>query len=136
MNANELRLGNYVSDKINRCVSIQEIRQEHYVFTLANESKIKYNINSAKPIPLTEEWLLMFGFIKKDEITFSLDLGGYYGYSRELEFFYEPNEKVCITLREFETNYKEQSQSIFLNNINYVHQLQNLYFALTQEELI
>jgi hypothetical protein len=64
-------------------------------------------------IPLTEEWLVTFGFEYIEEYkwweidwcNFTIDLGGEY----EFEFAFHP--------------------------IKYVHQLQNLYFALTGKEL-
>lgn len=74
------------------------------------------------PIPLTEEWLLKFGFEKHNNLFFSnhdyfsyIELGAYgcdglYGY--------------CLN----------DEKSIY-HKLKYVHQLQNLYFALTNEEL-
>jgi len=119
MEAKELRIGNFVSDKINRCISIQEVRQDHYVFTLANGSKIKYHINSAKPIPLTEDWLLKFGFK-------SVSLGEYQLGSILLDNEYTDKGVFNIS----------DGDHCLSSNVLYVHQLQNLYFALKQQELL
>lgn len=77
--------------------------------------------NLIKPIPLTEEWLLKFGF-----------------------------EKLCSTEKGFKQNvYSMRNPSLQIyelskgygvsfwigNELKHVHQLQNLYFALTGEEL-
>ena len=74
-----------------------------------------------KGIPLTEEWLLKFGF-EKDSI-FGVDIKYKIGY--------------------FEVWYFRNTDSYMLENIKnmkvfikYVHQLQNLYFALCNEELV
>lgn len=75
-----------------------------------------------KPIPLTEEWLLKFGFEKEyDKFMFSKD-------------------KLTILIREHDTFNPNgrvywNSWTIKECQPEYVHQLQNLYFALTGEEL-
>ena len=87
-------------------------------------------IENIKPIPLTEEWLLRFGFEKGNKVykdAFSINLlktdlylrkcyyGGYYwGFNLENKLDCEFNDA---------------------KSVKYVHQLQNLYFALTGEEL-
>lgn len=65
-----------------------------------------------EPIPLTEEWLLKFGFEPLGSSRFDFKIFTYYLYDGS---FY--------------------NQSSRLSTIKYVHQLQNLYFALTGEEL-
>jgi hypothetical protein len=64
--------------------------------------------NNAKGIPLTEEWLKKFGFD-------GWDIGNYTMILTNGNFF--------------------EFGNIIAQNIKYVHQLQNLYFALTNEEL-
>lgn len=67
-----------------------------------------------KPIPLTEEWLLKCGFEYCDTVTpKAYWLNG-----------------VCI--EKVDSMFIEFSYGIVLK---YLHQLQNLYFALTGEEL-
>jgi hypothetical protein len=78
-------------------------------------------IQSLKPIPLTEEWLLKFGFVKDSEYdnTFNLGIEVLNGFK---DFTIDIRAKVllldCMEIK-----------------IEYVHQLQNLYFALTGEDL-
>jgi hypothetical protein len=70
-----------------------------------------------KALPLTEEWLIKFGFKKNSD---NGDLKGNDCY------YTHKNFKRCISLPNF----------IYDGiKIKYVHQLQNLYFALTGEEL-
>lgn len=78
-----------------------------------------FEFNELKPITLTEEWLLKFGFrcvtnnwynVHANNNTFNVYLFEEIGYRVEIV-----------------------SQSIAV--LKYVHQLQNLYFALTGEEL-
>ena len=72
------------------------------------------------PIPLTEEWLLRFGFNKDD-------------FSRIY---------VQFTIKHFKIIQNTVDNSFFIDNVKmikvnveYVHQLQNLYLDLTGQEL-
>ena len=76
----------------------------------------------AKPIPLTEEWLIKFGFKTPEGY-----LAGNYilgDYRVNIEDF---------VLWRVDGAYEGDT---YLVGIKYVHQLQNLYFALTGEELV
>jgi len=72
-----------------------------------------------KPIPLTEEWLLKFGFNE----VFMVD--GVWGYGID-GFIYVNSGQIRFN-----------GKAILLNEnqLQHVNQLQNLYFALTCEEL-
>ena len=69
-----------------------------------------------EPIPLTEEWLIKFGLLKTKEGSFLLGCYDLIGY--------EDSYRILLP------------KNGILATIKYVHQLQNLYFALTQTELI
>jgi len=108
MKASELRLGNLIYDIPERGGKIISVNKvwidddgESLYFDLCN------------PIPLTEEWLLKFGFEKKDSIFSKTLLFGIL--QKNGIFFCEIMEGGV--------------------NVKCVHQLQNLYFALTGEEL-
>ena len=75
----------------------------------------------AKPIPLTEEWLVKFGF-KIEGKTW-----GNTNYSKDFSgiWLQDRGELYKCTI----SNGNKHIE------IRYVHQLQNLYFALTGEEL-
>lgn len=111
--ANELRIGNLLSYR-NNVVKIN-LSDIDYVYT-DNTGSQKY----FKTIPITEEWLLKFGFDKSNRIDFG-----------ELKPCYA-NFSFALMIRH---------NSYFIDwiggntEIKYVHQLQNLYFALTGEEL-
>ena len=107
MEEKELRIGNYVNieDTILR-IDLQELF---------------YNSSIITPVLLTEEWLLKLGF---DLIN------NEYHQSRnhELKLHWTVNKNKMIpefNEKRFVTGY----------DFKYVHQLQNLYFALTGEEL-
>lgn len=119
--ANELRIGNLVNSKNDGIISITNISEKSVAVSEAH----CYNhipVEFISPIQLTEEWLLKFGFKKRknrhlfhweNKIVIS-------EYKDEFENFFYP--KTGYDIR-------------FSNEIKYVHQLQNLYFALTGAEL-
>lgn len=114
MEANELRIGNFVGD-------IGNIPYQVYPQTILSlwqmeiSGKIPLDVN---PIPLTEEWLVKFGFTK------SLANGTIYCKARFMEIIYDSDIYLSFSGNRGKLN------------IKHVHQLQNLYFALTGEELI
>ena len=122
MKATELRIGNYYQYAGNGGIVYTQVQAIKYnQFGLLSDFD-GTNFEICKPIQLTEEWLLRFGFkeflidetwyfIKND---FVFEISGIIG-------FHNYNELESICFNE--------------NKCKYVHQLQNLYFALTGEEL-
>ena len=117
--ANELRINNYVYINEN----IKQVDVIDYNQVIATESGL-IELKYIKPIPLTEEWLLKFGFgIDKDyDDTFFNNIA-----LEQAVILYNTKYKL-FTL---ETDRGDEIQI----ECEYVHQLQNLYFALTNEEL-
>jgi len=133
MKAEELRIGNLVGIEntaihANGCnhlearFEIEEIRNESVHFKGFAYGEF---LKDLKPIPLTEEWLIRFGFEKIDNPN---------------------NTPTWVWLKNGERWFIEtcKNKDIFLKglgfggnqvNTNYVHQVQNLYFAITGEEL-
>ncbi len=125
MKANELRIGNYV-----RYFEENDSRIDGIEFNychLTDASSIYYE--DIKPIPLTEDWLLKFGFKESTYGTFQID-----GLFRT-----EIGNDNYDPVHEVHEGFKSHLVDIESNNISkeikHVHQLQNLYFALTGEEL-
>ncbi len=121
MKANELRIGNYVEyrDERNKVCAI-----------LRNHIKIEglkgsLSLSDVKPIQLTEEWMLKLGFEKE----FFID---------DLPIYLEKKARLeTLLLDEYLYVNKRMPEEPWttLRKIKYVHELQNLYFALTGEEL-
>jgi hypothetical protein len=136
MKANELRIGNLIKGTANAKVTPPTV----YAVYTETFSDIDSGLGIFEPIPLTEEWLLKFGFksindscgyrieISKNDSKFWLtvflshdtDGSEVWGCNHADLTELEPNESFCSSIPV---------------NIDYVHQLQNLYFALTGEEL-
>jgi len=109
MKASELRIGNLVMDG----KDIEQVNARMIDMLVKTEADFD-------SIPLTEEWLLKFGFQKSMSWTYVVELKG--------------NLKLVYYLGEKGWSIGFKSYSDF-SNLEYVHQLQNLYFALTGEEL-
>ncbi len=105
MEVRELRLGNlaYLT-AVGHESEVIEWGLEDYEF-------YEGRMEDIEPIPLTEKWLLDFGFKKFGKDT-----------------FYLGKVKIHHRKRGFVIAKRYA-------DINYVHQLQNLYFALTKKEL-
>ena len=123
MNAIELRIGNYIQTKIGknkgRVLSIGSLEQEfEQIYCECEESFEWYFTNGYEGIPLTEKWLLKFGLTKTNGGNFSC-------------------EDICVydNLENINISLENGDIGVELRCPKYVHQLQNLYFALTGEEL-
>jgi len=130
MNAKELRIGNLVwvyslNDRDGNDTKIATINSiSESCFQYTHEGN-KFNHASVKPIPLTEEWLKKFGLTRRDSKF------GYW-YTTRQYIFEQTLLKDAWSLRQILT--KNESLCIRYK-IVHVHQLQNLYFALTGTEL-
>jgi hypothetical protein len=118
--SNELRIGNLVNYENEAYCVWSEIRK--YSVTLDNLKTRHIGAaayDEIDPIQLTEEWLLKFGFeeknkwFKKDDVML-----GYISTDENLQLEW----KTCVG-------------DWVLINVTHVHQLQNLYFALTKQDL-
>lgn len=132
MKANELRIGNWVQypnynkDGTVKYFKIRDIYTDDDKISLT-DGRIQLpssNLKYIKPVPLTEEWLLKFRFVKS---------------SNKLMFL--PMPKIKAELHYEKHNYgnvitiQSDFGMLIPDDIKYVHQLQNLYLALTGEEL-
>lgn len=115
MKVEELRIGNLISVDGSFVVVTGIIRGGVY---FGEHGYIANIIDWLKPIPLTEEWLLKFRFKFWDKTG----MFNYHIHFRIGFVIFDGEWWLCIDGNR-------------LTIIKYVHQLQNLYFALTGEEL-
>lgn len=116
----ELRIGNNIEFD-GEIITVIGISKNKITY---NPSKVlKYEINAKHfdPIPLTEEILLKFGLKKIDDNLWQYKNGYLIGF---------------YTKRWFIGKYNFDDMVEMITSFDYAHQLQNLYFALTREELI
>ena len=116
MKANEFRTGNFVLSPTGKVCVVEEIRQNVLRLKAFDGSVFMSMHDECEPIPLTEEWSLKFGFKK-------LHYKGLIYYKKKHSQF-ELSEDML---------YESGIDCIVVSS---VHQLQNLFFALTGEELV
>ena len=111
MKAEELRIGNLV--KQGQVGALDNLQ----AWTFTDGVVLPVDYKELTPIPLTEEWLVRFGFEKSafNENVYS-------------------NKSIILDKRKLGWLLCDNSIDN-LKHIEHVHQLQNLYFALTGEEL-
>lgn len=123
MKASELRISNLVYDSTGTTHKIEGVYPDR-------------DYSKYKPIELTEEWLLKFGFKKDGE--YEHDYTEYY-YSKSIIVGQSNHsERIRITLPNNHCEIGDMMDDMMYlmnTNINHVHQLQNLYYCLTGEEL-
>ena len=124
MKATELRIGNFCQDNVTKTtIKVVELTNECITTYVIDRSKFPLKDGwKLQPIPLTEEWLLKFGFERTDLIDNSNDDWTWLFYQKDS--IYIDGSDLTI----------ETATGIVIK-VEYVHQLQNLYFALTGEEL-
>jgi hypothetical protein len=120
MTATELRIGNYLAlpTRDEKLVIVEQICKDEFI--VCNVTSNEWPLSDYSPIPLTEVWLLKFGFYKYGNMDLwkqhKKGKGNY--------------NKVTIN------SFSGMNLHVYpYTKISYVHQLQNLYFALTGKEL-
>jgi hypothetical protein len=123
MEAQELRIGNYAMGNKPFAVDSNHIAMA-YNHEIAQNGHERF-----KSIPLTEDWLIRFGFEKRN--------GSFSIYLSELERSEIERKRIDIFFGAERIAAELCRSGICFSMVtcNYVHQLQNLYFALTSEEL-
>ena len=116
MQANELRINNLIAVK-GFCVKVSKETFKH----IENGKVLE-----AEPIPLTEELLIKFGFEKSNSVDRTIEIVGR-NFTLDSS---TPDNYSTVKLIEW---WSEDCNVI--RKVKYVHQLQNLYFALTGKEL-
>lgn len=116
--AKELRIGNWVySQMIDGPFQISNLTTDYDPL--------------CKPIPLTEEILLKCGFNWSDGNKTHIEIN--MGEGRNLTFYFK-DDKINETQLYDQMN-QVYNGMYFFKPLLYLHQLQNLYFALTNTEL-
>lgn len=122
--ASELRINNIVEADgiIQRVYRIWQNGAE-LVEQEDGDDDLDYHENDIYPVKLTEEYLLKFGFEITKQTKEDNNIWTFIGSECKFEL-----EQII--------DFHLYDNMCFGTQINYVHQLQNLYFALTNEELL
>lgn len=118
MKASELRLGNWVHDGSNFPMQVVGIFEDVvYLDFNGNQGDVwECKIQDLKPFELNEEWLEKFVFKTHQHLSYWSKGNFTYGWQDKKTWYW-------------------RMEPIYLDLTMYVHQIQNLYHALTGEEL-
>jgi hypothetical protein len=128
MNANELRPGNYILQKLNNRIVPVRCNHQHFYLLEKENSKDIY------PVVLKPEILQSCGFVENQDYPLLPD-------AREFVLVIPVIGSNNNEIRAYIKNNKECFGRAMINslpasnNFYHLHQLQNLYFALTNKEL-
>src|SRR6185312_12609912 len=141
MKANELRIGNYILDDLGQRARVEIISEKcgvqlstskHYLDSLDDS----HDYENCNGIPLTPERLEMYGFIQAEnnfnglmeEYVLSMPVKG--SNKNEIYYYFPHTKQNTTPFGRYAVNGYHGS-----NNFVYEHELQNIYFSLTGEEL-
>jgi hypothetical protein len=127
--ATELRIGNLVYFE-NKIYSIDTISKEFPTLDTIEFGIGVVTWGNLQGIPITEEWLLKFGAFHIEAWTWGFEIDDI----TTLSVTYAEG-KYYWSLRQFDLKTEINMFHLMNENFLYVHQLQNIYFALTQKEL-
>ncbi len=119
---NELRIGNIVSHDDNtgifKVIGINLSEEGYLINTESAKNEVWLNnVDLIKKVPLTKKWLFKMGFEY---------------YEEEAMYFHSEEKLLAVDLNTEEFWY---CGSYNFQLVQYVHQLQNIYFALENEEI-
>ena len=124
MKVSDLRIGNYLNSKQGHVI-VTEIRTNNIVKIQDNTSSFDV-ATCLQPIEITKKWLLKLGF------EYNNNYDNYVIRARDYYNSVGWNDEDCEW---YYNNDRSDAGCYYITDIKYVHELQNLYFALTQEEL-
>jgi hypothetical protein len=118
MKVEELRIGNLLRDKVTKTeLKVIELTEQDIVTYVIDRSMFPLKDGwGIEPIPLSQEWLIKFGFDGVNSANKLIQVGW------NGDDFIHDQMSVLF-------------KGVFITTLKYVHQLQNLYFTLTGEEL-
>jgi hypothetical protein len=125
--ASELRIGNRYNRKHGKGWT-EVVINEKILSAIFNDDSSDYALNDFEPIPLTPEILQLFGFerrFKNSPKDWSLDHSGI----KHDVYFLFINGKIQLA---YSDDWGDNEASV---ELQFLHQIQNLFHAITGEEL-
>ena len=126
MKVQELRIGNLIFYHSNFTEETRVKVVDLITFSLLLGSHEEFK-ESYLPIPLTEEWLIKLGFEHYNQLGYNIKNNNF-----EIDIWFDDNGTIN-DIQLSSTNISGAYPNI--KNFQYLHQIQNLYFTLTGEEL-
>jgi hypothetical protein len=135
MRSNELRIGNWVWNDVQK-MPYQVDGNLIGLYHGREKAGVEVGLS---PVLLTEEWLIKFGLYNNLKLNYNKRQGVEYRFSKKKLGTYIIKRYYNNSLYNMQFVYDDKHNNIpneqIWVNIKHVHQLQNLYFALTGKEL-
>jgi hypothetical protein len=129
MEAKDLRIGNYLR-WAGADYQVSSLHGDNTLRFYSGEKTIGcFPVNKFKPIPLTEEWLIKFGFEKVNKSTYRK------GVITAQSIYITEGESLEDKIMNQKKGFRICFSGKFLCNKLYVHSLQNMYHANWNIEL-
>lgn len=122
MEARELRIGNIVEYDGLPC-KVKMIEESGLEVLFEDGEDIWIDIWQFCPISITEDWLLKFGFDKRNERFYKF----IYMIEPGLSHIFDNGMSFRITIN--------NTESVHVCHVKYIHELQNTYFVCEKKEL-
>jgi hypothetical protein len=129
LKSSELRIGNWVEG--NSPEMIVKVISEHSISLYMPRSEadnFDFDIEDIRPIPLTHEVLIAGGFTT-DEMKVEYSIGLPIGEGADLFIENEGHPSMSCGIKSFQVKFN------YFKDVKYLHQVQNIYFSITGEEL-
>ena len=131
MQATEYRIGNILREiKSGELLQVRSLGKESgFEFAMVDPSIIPIPGWHAEPIPLTGEWLVRSGFVLADFSPY---------YLKKFTASYPDGEvksELRINLSDHHCSVVSKYDEGMIRPVKYFHELQNLWYVLTGEEL-
>lgn len=129
INSSELKIGNLIqwNEEVPAIVAVTGIHKDSIDFD--GQYKGLMSVERFNPIPLTDDWISKLGF-ENSEKEFGI---GFYHPNTMLFELYRKNKEFGYY---YSVRHSNSMVYVLSEHLKYVHQLQNLYFCLTGQELI
>jgi hypothetical protein len=132
INRNELRIGNLVEEKVLGYCKVDTILRKTAQVSKDESQSYSIDIENLLPIPLTPELLIKCGFKHQD--------GSYFIIEKYDEEFEGIRNAYDFSINFYNGEYQlmngcGDTEYVIGRTFNYLHELQNLFHALTNEEL-
>ena len=139
MDLRELRIGIYVKPFKKKHNGTLASELDFVCLNQLDIIDVFYEGYNLETIPLTEEWLIKFGLYNNLKLNYNKRQGVEYRFNKKKLGTYIIKRYYNNSLYNMQFVYDDKHNNIpneqIWVNIKYVHQLQNLYFALTGKEL-
>lgn len=135
MDKNQFRLGNLIGFEDNHSTfEITKLLEERVEGAGGKNGTWSNPYYQVVPIRLTKEWLIKFGFAKDSSNIYVIKMHDTGGPKLKCLAVYLDENNYTVAIVDYYTGI-EKTDLLHLD-YNYVHELQNLYFILTGQELI